>query len=93
MVDEDEEMVVLNEEDEKRFLNREYSDSGAQTFFTADQAKKHLRDLWVLEHTVMGYLFGSLREAESRGLEHPTDLFFMDVLAVSPPKFRPVSFD
>ncbi|OQR80094.1 DNA-directed RNA polymerase I subunit RPA1-like, partial [Tropilaelaps mercedesae] len=92
LVDDDEEMLVDNEDEEKRFLKKEYSETGAQTFFTAVQAKKHLRDLWILEHTVMGYLFGSLREAECRGMEHPTDMFFMDVMAVSPPKFRPCNF-
>lgn len=79
------------EEDEKRFLNEEYADGGSQTFLTAVQARKHLRELWLKEHTVLGYLFGSMREAQSRGIEHPTDLFFIEVLAISPPKFRPVS--
>ena len=89
-LDEDE-TVVLNEEDEKRFLKEEYVDGGSQTFLTAVQARKHLRELWLKEHTVLGYLFGSMREAQARGIENPTDLFFIEVLAISPPKFRPVS--
>lgn len=90
-LDEAEETIVLNEEDERRFLKEEYVEGGSQTFLTAVQARKHLRELWAKEYTVLGYLFGSMREAQGRGIEHPTDLFFIEVLAISPPKFRPVS--
>ena len=58
------------------------------TFMTVAEARNHLRLLWRSDSVVLKALFKSLA---SSGDVYPTDIFFLDVVAVPPSRFRPVS--
>lgn len=66
------------------------STAGLQ-YMTPVKARDHLRKLWEKESDVLMAVFGALNIATVEG-EAPTDVFFLDVLPVSPPRFRPVCF-
>lgn len=66
------------------------STAGLQ-YMTPVKARDHLRKLWEKESDVLAAVFGALNIATVEG-EAPTDVFFLDVLPVSPPRFRPVCF-
>lgn len=60
-----------------------------KTELNAEELKKHFRELWVHDAEVLSYLFPMLRTSTAK---YPTDVFFVDVLAVPPPKTRPCQF-
>ncbi|RWS10671.1 DNA-directed RNA polymerase I subunit RPA1-like protein [Dinothrombium tinctorium] len=66
------------------------SSSKGNTFFTPLDAKNHLRELWTNEKRVLKQIFSNLNCLPED--ENPTDIFFYDVIAVSPNKFRPQRF-
>ena len=53
-----------------------------------DELKKHFRKLWEKDSELLLSLFPML----SNKSDHPTDLFFVDVLSVPPPKSRPCQY-
>lgn len=57
------------------------------------QARSHLRCLWTRQDSVMEGLFSCLKGqvAVKEDQFFPTDMFFLDVVAVPPSRFRPVS--
>lgn len=57
-----------------------------KTELNPKEIKEHLRNLWALDHEALLYLFPLLKYTTDG---HPTDLFFIDNLAVPPPKTRP----
>nr|CAG4641431.1 EOG090X00BV [Eurycercus lamellatus] len=56
---------------------------------TPTEAKKHLRQVWKNDKEIFGYLYPVLPKTKS---EYPTDVLFLDVIPVIPPKFRPNNF-
>ena len=58
------------------------------------QARSHLRQLWARDGSVLVSLFSCLRGQSAIGEDQycPTDMFFLDVIAVPPSRFRPVSY-
>lgn len=59
------------------------------TFMTPIEAQNHLRALWTNYSDFIMALAPVLRNVKR---EHPTDAFFVEVVAVPPPKVRPVNF-
>ena len=49
----------------------------------------HLREVWNNDRELFGRLFPVLK---TTNCENPTDVFFLDVVPVIPPKFRPMNF-
>ncbi|RWS26622.1 DNA-directed RNA polymerase I subunit RPA1-like protein [Leptotrombidium deliense] len=60
------------------------------TFYTASDARNHLRELWKNERDALQTIFSVLKSVSSE--EYPTDVFFFDSILVSPNKFRPLMF-
>jgi DNA-directed RNA polymerase I subunit RPA1 len=56
----------------------------------ATELRDHIRALWSVDHELLGRLFPVLRSAGAP--QHPTDLLFLEVLPVPPPRARPVQF-
>ena len=49
-----------------------------------------MQKLWQNDMVMFGYLYPALKAIKC---EHPTDVFFINVVPVVPPKFRPISRD
>ena len=64
------------------------------TVITPQYAQNHLRAMWSNDPLLLAALFSSLRIVDdsrsSPSCAFPTDLFFLDVIAVPPSRFRPV---
>ena len=60
-----------------------------KTELKPDELKNHLRALWETDADVLKSLYPMLRDRKS---PNPTDLFFVEVLAVPPPKTRPCQY-
>ena len=60
-----------------------------KTELKADELKSHLRALWETDADIFKSLYPMLR---NRNSANPTDLFFVEVLAVPPPKTRPCQY-
>ncbi|CAG7659349.1 unnamed protein product [Allacma fusca] len=60
--------------------------SPVQKYLTPMEAKKHLQTVWIKETDFLQYVFPVLQSAAA---EFPTNVFFIDVLPVTPPKNRP----
>jgi len=56
----------------------------------AEELRRHFRELWQHEAAVLAHVFPALKRValETRS-EHPTDIFFLDLVAVPPPRSRP----
>ena len=63
--------------------------SGLQ-YMTQIQARDHLRKLWENEKDILISVLGALN-ISTCDEQSPIDIFFLDVLPVTPPRFRPVS--
>lgn len=50
--------------------------------------RDHLRELWRTEKELFGRLYPVLM---STNIKHPTDVFFLDIIPVIPPRYRPVN--
>ena len=60
-----------------------------KTELDANEIKHHFRELWAFDPDILKSLYPMLK---TKGCENPTDLFFIDVLAVPPPKTRPCQY-
>ena len=60
-----------------------------KTELTAQEIKDHFRELWSKDRDILKIMFPMLK---NKSLKFPTDLFFIEVLAVPPPKTRPCQF-
>nr|CAG4647637.1 EOG090X00BV [Moina brachiata] len=58
-------------------------------YLTPDDARDHLREVWKYDKEVFCQLYPVLSKTNT---EHPTDVFFLEVVPVIPNKFRPVNF-
>lgn len=59
------------------------------TVILPDESRDHLRKIWRNEKEFMTALSPVLENCD---MEHPTDIFFSDMISVPPPKMRPVNF-
>ena len=60
-----------------------------KTELNAEELKRHFSLVWSEDSQVLTYLFPMLAKSN---LKIPMDVFFIDVLAVPPPKTRPCQF-
>ena len=60
-----------------------------KTELNAEELKQHFSLVWNTDSQVLTYLFPMLAKSK---LQIPMDVFFIDVLAVPPPKTRPCQF-
>ena len=60
-----------------------------KTELKADELKSHFRALWETDADIFKSLYPMLR---NKTTAYPTDLFFIEVLAVPPPKTRPCQY-
>lgn len=58
-------------------------------FVTPLESREKLRKIWIQSSDLIQELMPVLKNTD---LEYPTDLFFMDVVLVTPPKTRPINF-
>ncbi|GLH02960.1 DNA-directed RNA polymerase I subunit RPA1, partial [Gryllus bimaculatus] len=63
--------------------------SSSASFITPDEARNHLRALWTEGSDFIMVLAPVLRRIKS---QYPTDVFFVEIVPVPPPKVRPVNF-
>ena len=75
-----------------------------KTELTSQEIKDHFRSLWQTDNKLLATLFPMLEQEESRELSDgrketnsdnsgwPTDVFFVDVIAVPPPNTRPCQY-
>ena len=82
--------------------NHLVNNSMEQHFLTPLEAREHVREVWGSDPRLMSSLFSSLRSTFSNGKLIPSeessdicpvDMFFVDVVAVPPSRFRPVSYN
>ncbi|CAN8009938.1 unnamed protein product [Ixodes pacificus] len=85
----DDEGMDIPEEEEEVPVKEEPVETGAQTYLTPLEARKHLRLLWQNESPLLRHLFGALG---SDSQKHPVDMFFLEALVVPPTRFRPMNF-
>jgi DNA-directed RNA polymerase beta' subunit len=83
----EEEAEGKNEEDDQKAEMEGLMEN--QVFLTQTDVKKHLQQLWVNESQFLGHLVGALKLC-SKDTQNPFDVFFVEVVPVIPPKFRPV---
>lgn len=57
--------------------------------FNLQRYRDHLREVWKYDKEVFCQLYPVLSKTNT---EHPTDVFFLEVIPVIPNKFRPVNF-
>jgi len=60
-------------------------------YITPEEVKKHFVQLWNTENKAMKCLFGAYKVPEALKKVTTPEIFFLDVLAVPPVRFRPVS--
>ena len=53
------------------------------------ELKDHFRSLFSKDHELLSHLFPVMKNS---AMTHPTDSFFLDVIAVPPPRTRPCQF-
>ncbi|XP_053397077.1 DNA-directed RNA polymerase I subunit RPA1-like [Mercenaria mercenaria] len=58
------------------------------TLLTPINIRENLRKVWKLESELLKQMYPSLMSTD---MEYPTDMFFVEVVAVPPTKFRPIS--
>ncbi|XP_012272524.1 DNA-directed RNA polymerase I subunit RPA1 [Orussus abietinus] len=58
-------------------------------YILPDQSREYLQNLWRNEHEILKVILPCLRTLDT---EHPTDVFFFEVIPVLPPLVRPVNF-
>lgn len=76
-----------NDDDEDHVVKPESKLGSLQKFLTPLEARDHLRLVWLKEKEFLASLFPVLGSSEDAA---PTDLLFVDVVPVPPPKNRPV---
>ena len=60
-----------------------------KTELNPEELKNHFRELWTWDRELLSRMFPMLKNNSD---EYPTDVFFIDVLAVPPPKSRPSQY-
>lgn len=91
MLDYEEEELQPENEDEtetedtlkKKLLDQEY--------ITPTEVKSHMIQLWLSEYKLLKYLLGSFSGPERKKRVTTPEIFFLDVVAVPPSRYRPVS--
>ena len=53
------------------------------------ELRDHFRNLFSKDHELLTHLFPVMKNSE---MPHPTDSFFLEVIAVPPPRARPCQF-
>ena len=61
-----------------------------QTVLSPMDAQSHMREVWSSDGDILQALFGALNIKMNKE-KYATDVFFLNVVPVSPPRFRPVS--
>ena len=84
------EELMDKENDEMDTLDREAMKAQEQVYLTPSDIRNHMKELWKSAGEILSKIFGTLDGSLSPG-SHPTDVFFLDVIAVPPSRFRPVS--
>lgn len=87
--DEDKQTEREGEEQEENGEEKSNTILDVQSYITSEQARDILRHCWDKNQEVLSALYPVLEASE---LEHPTDIFFLNVLMVVPPKFRPCNY-
>jgi len=92
VLDYEEEEVQPENEDEtetedtlkKKLLDQEY--------ITPTEVKAHMIQLWLSEYKLLKYLLGSFSGPERKKRVTTPEIFFLDVVAVPPSRYRPQAF-
>ena len=84
---EDEDKDAIDEDDEVR---RQKMLLTEQTVVTPSMVRRAFRELWKNESECLRRFIGTFNIYLTDTDEHPTDVFFIEVLAVEPSRFRPV---
>lgn len=66
--------------------------AGEKTELNPDEIKQHFRQLWLWDRDLLTKMFPMLCSNRAGGDhedDYPTDVFFVDALAVPPPRARP----
>lgn len=85
----DAEQEEEEEVETKEHLKKKLS---AQEYITPDEVKRHLIQLWNIEGKALKHLLGSYNEPKKAKRVTTPEIFFLDVVAVPPSKFRPLSY-
>lgn len=56
---------------------------------TPEKSREYLRKIWQVEKDLLVEVIPLLKDIK---IEYPTDVFYFDVIPVTPPSMRPVSF-
>lgn len=84
----DEENDDEEPEETEDALKKKLSD---QEYITPDEVKKHMIQLWNTDSKALKALFGSYNGPERKRKVTTPEIFFLDVVAVPPSRFRPQS--
>ncbi|XP_057669657.1 DNA-directed RNA polymerase I subunit RPA1 [Diorhabda carinulata] len=58
-------------------------------YVTPEESRQYMRKIWIAEKDFLKHLMSVLDDID---IEHPTDVFYFDVIPVPPPNVRPVNF-
>ena len=67
----------------------EENNSNAHYHLSINFYREHFREVWKNDQSLFEALFPVLRNTKN---QYPTDIFFLEVIPVTPPRFRPVDF-
>ena len=88
VLDDEEEGAHEEVEESEEALKKKLLD---QEYVTPDEIKKHMIQLWNTDGKVLKCLLGSYNGPERKKKVTTPEIFFLDVVAVPPSRFRPVS--
>lgn len=86
----------LEEDDDDEFNDNETDNKSKkklsdQEYITPEEVKNHMIKLWEMDVLLLKCLLGSYNGPERRKKVTTPEIFFLDVVAVPPSRFRPVS--
>jgi DNA-directed RNA polymerase I subunit RPA1 len=89
----DDDDVHMQETDANEGDDEDVKASGKSSYLTPIQVREHMRLLWEAENQILDFLYGVI---QSNDLGRPQRIssfkqFFLDVIAVPPSRFRPMS--
>ena len=90
--DQEEEGATKDEETVDSTVNIQHKLTSDE-FITAEEVKNHFIQLWNTESKAMKHLLGSHKNPDGLKKVTTPEIFFLDLVMVTPVKFRPVSFD
>ncbi|CAB4066759.1 DNA-directed RNA polymerase II subunit RPB1,DNA-directed RNA polymerase I subunit RPA1 [Lepeophtheirus salmonis] len=61
-----------------------------KTELNPEELQRHLRETWLKDSNILKFMYPMLKDCSD--MEHPTDIFFLNVVAVPPPKSRPCQY-